>query len=143
MSANLNRRGRRARITDAAPNMAAALAAWGEDMPRWVRLLATACDSTSQAIAAERLGKSGGYVSRLLNNKYPGDMAEAEMLVRAAWGDEDVVCPLWGPIPLNSCMTARRRTAPPRNFAHRLHARHCADCPNNTDQMSEGDMACA
>lgn len=140
MSANFNRRGRRS--AGGAPNMDAAIAAWGPDLPRWVHLLATACDATSQAVAADRLGKSSGYVSRLLNNKYPGDLAEAETLVRAAWGDEDVVCPLWGAIPLDSCLTARRRTAPPRNFAHRLHARHCPACPNNRDRLLEGEFSC-
>jgi hypothetical protein len=142
MSGNVNRRGRRPRTAERGINMAAACDAWGTDMPRWVHLLATACDVTSQAAAAERIGRSGGYVSKLINNNYPGDMAEAEMIVRAAWGDEDVLCPLWGVIPLSSCMIARRRTAPPTNFTHRLHARHCPTCPNNGDRAFEGDDLC-
>lgn len=124
MSSNLNRD-----IT----NLDRARTAWGPHMPRWVALLASACDGASQREAGERLGKSGGYVSRILNNRYPGDLAEAEKLVRAAWGEEDVICPLWGPIPLASCMTARRRDLPPRHAIHHLHRRACPTCPNNTD----------
>jgi len=124
MSSNLNRD-----LT----NLDRARAAWGVDMPRWVHLLATACDATSQRGAAEKLGRSNPYVSRILNNCYTGDLSEAEKLVRAAWGHEDVVCPLWGPIPLANCMTARRRTLPPRNSIHHLHRAACPTCPNNTD----------
>lgn len=115
-------------------NLDRARAAWGHDMPRWVQLLASACDASSQRDAGERLGKSSGYVSRLLNNRYPGDLGEAEKLVRAAWGDEDVLCPLWGEaIPLANCMTARRRDLPARSAIHHLHRRTCPTCPNNTD----------
>ncbi|BBB13444.1 transcriptional regulator [Sphingopyxis sp. FD7] len=118
-------------------NLDRARAAWGPNLPRWVQLLASACDATSQRVAGEKLGKSSGYVSRLLNNCYPGDLAEAEKLVRAAWGNEDVVCPLWGPIPLASCMTARRRTLPPTNRVHHLHRSTCPTCPNNSDERHD------
>lgn len=114
-------------------NLDRARLAWGADMPRWVQLLASAADTTSQRAAADRLGKSSPYVSRIIRNDYPGDLAEAEKLVRAAWGQEDVVCPLWGPIPLSSCMTARRRTAPPSSAVHHLYRRACPTCPNNSD----------
>lgn len=126
MSGNVNR-------NNDLSNLDRARTAWGPNMPRWVQLLASACDTTSQRVAGEKLGKSSGYVSRLLNNCYPGDLAEAEKLVRAAWGNEDVVCPLWGPIPLASCMTARRRTASPTSAVHHLYRRACPTCPNNND----------
>jgi hypothetical protein len=126
MSGNVNR------INDLT-NIDRARAAWGSDMPRWVQLLASACDATNQRAAAERIGKSSPYVSRIIRNEYPGDLAEAEKLVRAAWGQEDVVCPLWGAIPLASCMTARRRSAPPTNRVHHMHRGTCPTCPNNSD----------
>lgn len=113
-------------------NIDRARLAWG-DAPRWVLLLAHACDATSQREAGDRIGKSAGYISRVLNNRYTGDLAEAERLVRAAWGAEDVDCPLYGLIPLASCMTSRRRTAPPTNSVHRLYRRTCPTCPNNSD----------
>lgn len=127
------------KVTSPLTNIERARAAWGNDMPNWVRLLASACDTTNQRDVGAQLGKSSGYISKLINRNYPGDMDEAERLVRATFGKEDVVCPLWGPIPLNSCMTARRRKAPPRNHAHRLHRKHCPTCPINTDAASAAE----
>lgn len=118
-------------------NIERAEAAWGPEMPRWVRLLASACDVTNQRAVGDRLAKSSGYVSRLVNARYEGSYAEAERLVRAAYGDEEVVCPLWGPIPLANCMRSRRRRASPRNQVHHRHAATCPTCPNNTDQTQE------
>jgi hypothetical protein len=124
-------------------NLDRARSAWGADMPRWVQLLATACDATNQREAGEKIGRSSGYVSRVISNTYNGDLAEAEKLVRAAWGGEQVDCPIWGPIPLASCMHARRRTAPPVNLMHHQHRRHCPTCPNNTDGHGHELEACA
>jgi len=117
-------------------NLQRATAAWGSDMPAWVRLLASACDTTNQRQVGDRLGKSSGYISRLLNRSYGGSYEEAEIQIRAAYGTDDVVCPLWGPIPLSSCLRNRRREAPPRNQAHHLHASTCPTCPNNTDRAA-------
>lgn len=114
-------------------NLARAAAAWGDDMPGWVRLLASACDTDNQRIVGDRLGKSSGYISRLINRSYAGSYPEAERIVRAAYGDEDVACPLFGPIPLASCLRARRRKGPPRNQLHHQYAATCPDCPINTD----------
>lgn len=122
---------------NASANMAAAIAGWGEDMPRWVRLLASACDSDNQRVVAERLGKSSGYVSRILRRVYSGSYEEAEKLVRAAYGHEDVICPLWGAIPLASCIRARRRKAVPRSQSEHEYRRTCPTCPNNTDRVME------
>lgn len=124
-----------------ASNIDRARAAWGADMPGWVQLLARACDATSQREAGERIGKSNAYVSRLLNNRYPGDLAEAEKLIRAAWGGEEVDCPIWGLLPLANCMRYRRRTELPINIMHRLHRRHCPSCRHNTDGHHQDDEA--
>ena len=117
-------------------NLDRARAAWGEDMPAWVRLLASACDASNQRQVGDRLDKSSGYISRILNRNYAGDYREAELQVRAVYGSDDVVCPLWGPIPLASCLRNRRREGPPRNQAHHLHDRTCPTCPNNTDRAA-------
>ncbi len=114
-------------------NIDRATAAWGSDMPGWVKLLAGACDATNQRATADKLDKSSGYVSRLLNCSYTGSYEEAERLVRAKYGDEDVVCPIWGPIPLASCMTNRRRKTPPVNQFERQFAKRCPTCSNNSD----------
>ena len=118
-------------------NIERATVSWGADMPRWVRLLASACDATNQRLVADRLGKSGGYVSRIINKNYAGSYQEAEQLVRAAYGDEEVACPIWGAIPLSSCIRSRRRKGPPRNQAHHLHAAVCPTFSSNSDRREE------
>ncbi|KQM23142.1 hypothetical protein ASE73_02645 [Sphingomonas sp. Leaf24] len=115
-------------------NLEKASGAWGSDLPEWVSLLANACDRTSQRAVAEQLGKSGGYVSRLINRAYAGSYPEAEQQVRARFGSDRVACPLWGEIPLSSCIRQRRRTDPPNNHMRHAAARTCPTCPNNTDQ---------
>lgn len=120
-------------------NLVRARVAWGADMPAWVTLLATACDATNQRRVGLQLDKSSGYVSRLLSRSYAGSYQEAETLVRAKFGSEDVVCPLWGPIPLSSCVRNRRHEGPPRNHTHHLHAASCPTCPNNTDRRDAGE----
>ena len=65
----------------AATNLDRAIAAWGADLPEWVRLLADAADRTSQRAVADQLGKSAGYVSRLIRRDYAGSYAEAETIV--------------------------------------------------------------
>lgn len=114
-------------------NIDRARAAWGHDLPRWVHLLASACDASNQRVVSEKLGKSQGYTSRLISKSYAGSYAEAERLVRAAYGDEEVFCPIWGPIPLANCMRNRRSNVPPRNSVQHQYRRACPTCPVNTD----------
>lgn len=118
-------------------NVEKALVAWGPDAPEWVRLLAAACDNLGQTGAAKQLDKSGGYVSRVLRHDYAGSYDEAEKLVRATFGAEQVQCPLWGEIPLKNCMTLRRRSQPPQNHMHHACKATCPTCPNNTDRPQE------
>ena len=115
-------------------NLDRATAGWGADMPAWVRMLANACDRTSQRIVAERLGLKHPTISRVVRNDYAASSHQIETLVRAAFGGEAVECPAIGDtIPLAGCVRNRRRTAPAVNHLHQLWARHCPDCPNNTD----------
>lgn len=113
-----------------------AVAAWCGQLPEWVKLLALHADRTSQRAVADRLGKSGGYVSRLINHSYAGSYAEAERQVRATFGDERVDCPVFGAIALKTCIRSRRRKGPVINFVHRQFAAACPGCPNNTDEES-------
>lgn len=106
--------------------------AWGAEKPRWITLLAAACDATSQRIVADKLGRSSGYVNRLLYRTYAGSYEEAETLVLAAYAGDRVHCPAWNEtIPLASCVAARRR---PHHGVHQVYARHCPTCPSNFDR---------
>lgn len=118
-------------------NLERAKAAWGIDMPPWVRLLAGACDVTNQRAVGDRLGIDSAHVSRLINRKYGASYENAELLVRSRLGAEDVLCPIWREtIPLRSCIRSRRRKGTPQNLLHRLHAQNCPTCPNNTDRAA-------
>jgi hypothetical protein len=85
---------------------------------------------------ADRLGAGGfacssGTISKLLNRKYPASTAEPERAVLAIYGGDDVHCPIWGPIPLQSCIRNRRRKGVARNPIHHQFADTCPACPNN------------
>lgn len=115
-------------------NVQRATAAWGADMPSWVRLLAAAADATNQRKAGEKINRNAGVISRVLSRSYAGSYPEIERLVRAVWGNEDVLCPVWNDsIPLASCMNIRRRKGHPRNTFDHLYVAACPACPNNTD----------
>lgn len=120
-------------------NMARAAAAWGNDMPRWVNLLATACDKSTQRAVADRLGNAGfacssPTISKLINNKYPASTAEPERAVLAIFGGDEVRCPVWAvDIPLSSCIGIRRRKGKSSNAVSLMYDGWCPDCIHNTD----------
>ena len=127
-------------------NLAKATAAWGDDMPRWVRLLASACDKATQRAVADRIRAAGfdcssGTVSRLINCAYPASYSEPERAVLAVYSGDEVGCPLYGPIPLASCIRNRRRKGAPLNSVHHQYAATCPDCPNNTDAAHAEEAA--
>lgn len=110
-----------------------AVAAWGEPLPDWVRVLAEKCAETSQREAAVVIGYSGSMVSQLLRNSYRGNLAAVEDAVRGAWMGATVECPVMGKIPTNACQEWRRKA---RKFAssnnHRVRMfRACRACPRN------------
>lgn len=125
-------------VNDFSTNVARASIAWGNDMPRWVNLLATACDKSSQRAIADRLSAAGfacsnGTISKLINNKYPASTAEPERAVLAVFGGDEVRCPVWGEmIPLQSCLRTHRRKGLAGGVLHHFYARVCPTCPNNT-----------
>jgi hypothetical protein len=126
------------KVTVELGNLDKAQRAWGDDMPLWIGTLARACDATSQREVGDRLGRSGPYISRVINRTYTGSYEEAEQLVRSILGCDEVLCPVWqAPIPLAACIRNRRRKAPPRTQMHHAYARVCRGCANNTDR--EGD----
>lgn len=119
-------------------NAARALAAWGPEVPRFISLLAQACDGSSQRNVADKIEAAGfncssATISRLINRKYPASYAEPERAVLAVYAGDSVTCPLYGPIPLASCIRARRPKGLPQNAAQHAYAEHCPTCPNNTD----------
>ncbi len=118
-------------------NLAKALLAWKGDCPEWVRILARACDVTSQRAVGAKIGQSNATVSKVINCVYPGDYAELERKVRAALTADRVLCPVTGAmIQLKTCLRNRRRHRhyPPQDWLQREYDLACPNCRHNTDQ---------
>lgn len=138
-------------LNQPATNLEKARIAWGPDLPRWVHLLATACDRASQRAVADRIAASGfrcnnATVSKLINRAYPASYAEPERAVLAVYSGDKVLCPVFNvETPLSACIRNRRRKPEHRqSWLHHEYAQACPDCPNNTDAPAaddDGDLA--
>lgn len=111
--------------------LAKARAAWGEDMPDWVAMLARACQESSQNQVAGRLGRSASLVSAVLARKYQGDMAAVEDLVRGVYMAAAVDCPRLGRILTSDCQDWRlkARSFSATNSLRVDMYRACHRCP--------------
>lgn len=81
-----------------------ARAAWGNDMPDWVLVLAETCQMSNQATVAKQLDYSGAVVSFILSNSYTGDISRVEQMVRGVLMSETVPCPAIGDLPRHQCL---------------------------------------
>lgn len=119
-------------------NQSNAAAAWGENPPRYVLLLAQACDVTSQRDAGRKIGRSSATVSKVLNQRYPGSYAEVEQLVVSVFAADRVRCPVFDTaIALATCIRNRRRKGSARNSVHLMYDRACPNCPNNLERFDD------
>lgn len=108
-----------------------ARAAWGDPLPDWIKALAEACDATSQAKAAERIGYSPAVVSHVLRAAYPGDLTRVEGAVRGAFMAAEIDCPGQNrPIPTDECIGWQRRPYDGGNHLNVTMFRACRACPN-------------
>lgn len=118
--------------TEPSAMLAKAVAAWGEDLPLWVRVLAEECDRTTARAAAARIGYSAGLVSNVLANKYGGDMQAVELKVRGALMSATVGCPLLGDLATDICLDHQRSPWSARNPQSALLYRACrSGCPHS------------
>lgn len=103
-------------------------AAWGGDLPDWVRVLAERCDATSQSKAAKAVGYSPATVSYVLKAKYTGDLAAVEKAVRGAFLNAVVECPVMGNLPAHECLENQRRPFAATNHIRVQLYRACRGC---------------
>lgn len=111
---------------------AAAQAAWGDELPHWVLLLAQQCDATSLRRAAGQLRYSASTISYVINRKYPGRYDAVEAAVKGAFMSGEVSCPVLGQIRVHVCTEHQRaRFANTNSIRVRLF-RACRDgCPHS------------
>ena len=111
-------------------------AAWGEDAPDWVLILAQECDRTSQNAVAKAIGYSPAAISNVLKKRYgigghSGDLAAVEQAVRGAFMNAVLECPELGEMPTHTCLDWQKKA---RAFANvnplrvRMY-RACRKCP--------------
>jgi hypothetical protein len=87
-----------------------AAAAWGDDMPDWVELLAVKVNEIgSQAKSARVLGYSAATINQVLQNKYKGNLGKVRRQVEAVFMATTVECPVLGTMAVSRCMENRNR----------------------------------
>lgn len=108
-----------------------ARAAWGDDAPEWVLILARECAETSQNQVAKEMQRSASLISAVLRNKYPGDLTAVEQLVKGRFMNAAVGCPALGSIPTHECLDWRgkARTFVNVNAMRVKMFRACRACP--------------
>lgn len=99
--------------------------------PVWIESLRIACESSSQAAVAARIGMSPAVVNQVLKGSYKGNLNNVQSRVEGALMGATVDCPVIGELPLNRCIENQSRpfaaTNPLRVTLHRA----CKTCPNN------------
>lgn len=112
---------------------AKAIAAWGKELPDWVRELAGKCDQTSQSRVASLVGYSATTLSLVISNRYTGDVGAVEERVRATIMSAEIGCPELGPLSLAQCLEWRERSSDlkPTSSLRRIMFDACRRCPHN------------
>ncbi|WP_370270153.1 hypothetical protein [Nioella sp.] len=120
--------------------METARAAWGDEIPSWVELLALECQASSQNKVAGRMKRSPALVSTVLSRKYKGDMCAVEEIVRSTFEASSVDCPVMGPIASSACRDWQEKAAKFSNVnSLRLRMfRACNRCPRHTTTEEKG-----
>lgn len=109
------------------------LAAWGQDAPLFVRLLAAEVAATNKTKASQRIGMSRTAVSLILSNRYASpSTAGVERRVMATLGRIDCVA-LDDVVTTDQCQSYREKPAPTHNPQAMQHWRACQHCPVNPD----------
>lgn len=108
-----------------------ARAAWGGAPPDWVLRMAEACEATSQAKVARKLGYSDSVVSAVLRRKYAGRMDLVEEQVRGHLMAAVVDCPQLGRIGTPVCRDWRDKAGSfsGHNALRVAMFRACTRCP--------------
>ncbi len=72
-------------------------------------LLRKAVAEGGQAAVARRLGYSPSAVNQALKGTYAGSLENMMQRVAEEYGNETVICPVMGEIPLSRCAEERRK----------------------------------
>jgi hypothetical protein len=112
-------------------------AAWGTEMPAWVRTLAAACHGASLRKTASKLGVSPAIVSLAINNKRR-DLDFIKSRVEQHLMTVQVGCPVFGVISGNRCL---EKQAAPFSAANPLGIQLYRACRNGCPNFRAGGAA--
>ncbi len=107
------KRGPQAGTSSPRQALATATEAWGNDLPQWVVVLASACDRTSQNMIAKKLGYSASVISAVLNQCYKGTYSTVEQTIRGKLMAETLDCPILGNLKQDICLAHQKRAMNP------------------------------
>lgn len=94
-------------------------------------LLKRACDKSSQASVAKKIGYSPAVVNLVLKGTYTGDMEKVRRMIRMRLGTNHVECPVLGQIDTAECTEHQTRPFSMSN-SHRVRMfKACQTCPFN------------
>ena len=113
---------------------------WGADAPAWIFSLARECDRTSQAKAAEKIGRSAASVCQILRNKYNADLTIIKERCEAALTSA-VECPVMGMISGSKCLSTQELPFKPYNHVLVRQFKACRNCPHLIKKESKRDDA--
>ena len=98
----------------------------------WLIALEQACQQSSQAKVAKKLGLSTATISQCINGKYPGDLEGIEKRVRGEYMGETVTCPLLGEISGKLCFDWQKKPFAATNEFRVMMYKQCrSGCPNS------------
>lgn len=99
----------RAKLSAKLSTLEKAQAAWGADMPHWVRRLAEACDAAGLNKTAARLQISPALLSLTINKRHHAGYAYAQTCVQRLLMTPDVACPVLGLISAEQCSAEQQK----------------------------------
>ena len=115
------------------------LAAWGQDVPLFVRLLAAEVAASNKTKASQRIGMSRTAVSLILANRYSSPSTSGvERRVMETLGRIECVA-VDETVTTDQCQSYREKPAPTHNPQAMQRWRACQHCPNNPNCAGAGN----
>lgn len=100
----------------------------------WLAALDRACEETSQAAVARRIGYSPAVVSQVRRGTYRGSLEAVERRVRRALMADSIQCPILGEITGENCLEHQRQGLSTASAMRVRLWRACRRCPHNLQQ---------
>jgi DNA-binding transcriptional regulator YdaS (Cro superfamily) len=106
-------------------------------MPSWLEALESACNASSQAAVARKLGVSAALVNQVLKGSYKGSLDGVKQRVEGALMSHTIECPILGEISTKDCLDYQRRPFAATNHERVRMYRACRQCPHNHQRRDE------